>query len=158
VSTPFPNLQNDQYGVQGLQTNTPQVDPETDPAFTNPTGLKDVGNLDIYKRPKLQNADGSVSTVRSMSFEENGKEVLVPTVGPKGEDWNNQQAIEHYKKTGEHLGKFDTPDNADKYAEALHRQQEQYYTKNNNVPRSTMFSRLQGTARSSLMDMLGGQQ
>lgn len=90
-------------------------------------GLKAPGNIDLAARPVVTNADGSTSTVRSMSFEENGTEILVPTViGDKVV--SDQEAIEHYRKTGQHLGKFDTPEHATAYAERLHAAQEEFYT------------------------------
>lgn len=89
------------------------------------------GNIDLYDRPRYVNEDGSVSTVRSMSFEDGGLEVLVPTIS---RDENNRpillsddEAIDRYYATGEHLGKFRTPEEADAYAQKLHLQQERLY-------------------------------
>jgi hypothetical protein len=90
-------------------------------------GRIEAGNIDLANRPQVKNADGTVSTVRSMSFEEDGKEVLVPTVSPDGRILSDQQAIDLYHQTGQHLGKFDTPEHADAYAQALHQSQERYY-------------------------------
>lgn len=85
------------------------------------------GNIDLTKRPVVMNEDGSISTVKSMSFNIDGKEVLVPTIGDKGERYTNRQAIDNYLKTGKHLGKFNTINQADTYAQQLHlNQQEQY--------------------------------
>lgn len=88
------------------------------------------GNIDLYNRPRVKNKDGSISTVRSMSFydEKTGKEVLVPTVHPGGLIMSNKEAIDRYYKTGEYLGVFDTPDDANSYAESLHNEQEILYT------------------------------
>lgn len=103
--------------------------PMADPYVVgNPQGLVTKGNIDLSKRPEVRNQDGSVSTVRSMSFEADGKEVLVPTVSPDGRIMSNAEAMAEYRKTGKHLGIFDNPDDADAYAQALHKQQEQYYT------------------------------
>ena len=78
-----------------------------------------------------------MSTVRSISIgDENGNEILIPTVGfdKKGNavSWTDDEAIDHYYKTGEHLGKFKTVKEADEYAEKLHRQQDAYYSKKRN--------------------------
>lgn len=89
-------------------------------------GLVEAGNIDLAHRPIAKNADGSISTVRSMSFEEGGKEVLVPTV-VGGKVVSDEEAKQHYKQTGEHLGKFDSPASADAYAERLHQAQSRFY-------------------------------
>lgn len=99
------------------------------------------GNIDLYNRPQYRQPDGSISTVNSISIgtdegaipSRNGQglEVLIPTIGRdkngRPVQWTDQQAIDNYFKTGEHLGKFRTPEEADQYAERLHRQQEAYY-------------------------------
>lgn len=82
-------------------------------------GLLTPGNIDLYGQPEIKNPDGTVSTVRSMSFNENGKEILVPTaVG--GKIVSSQEAIDAYHRTGKHLGVFDTPESATVYAQQLH--------------------------------------
>lgn len=87
-------------------------------------GLLTTGNLDINRRPCYVNEDGSISTVLSMSFNDDVDEVLIPTVLPPGEIVSEDDAIAHYEATGEHLGKFDTPESAEAYAIRLHAYQE----------------------------------
>lgn len=91
------------------------------------------GNIDLWDRPIYRNPDGSISTVRSASFNIDGKEVLLPTIalGKDGKPvkLTDRQAIERYRRFGEHLGKFDTVEEANAYAEALHRQQEEFYSR-----------------------------
>jgi hypothetical protein len=84
------------------------------------TSLVLPGNIDLYSRPRVKNADGSISTVRSMSFnDDSGKEVLIPTV-VGNQVVSSQEAINHYYKTGEHLGIFNSPAEATTYAQQLH--------------------------------------
>lgn len=85
------------------------------------------GNIDLTKRPVVRNADGTISTVRSMSFEEDGAEVLIPTVSDDGRIMEDKEAIAYYHKTGRHLGKFSTPEEANAYAEQLHEEQAEMY-------------------------------
>lgn len=84
-------------------------------------GLVVIGTIDIAHRPVVTNEDGSISTVRSISFEEDGVEVLIPTVldGPP-RVVEDSEAIAHYGDTGEHLGKFSSVEAADEYATRLH--------------------------------------
>src|SRR5260370_37489094 len=73
-------------------------------------------------RKVRKNTEGSVSTTSSMSIGTSDGEVLIPTV-VDGKRLTKEQAIAQYRKTGQHLGIFKTPDEADAYAEALHNEQ-----------------------------------
>lgn len=85
------------------------------------------GNIDLYNRPAVE-ADGGIATVRSMSFQDqDGREVLIPTVSSSGLLMNPEQAIANYYRTGEYLGKFNTVKEADVYGNRLHLQQQRYY-------------------------------
>jgi hypothetical protein len=73
----------------------------------------------------VKNSDGSISTVRTMSFQDdNGDQVLIPTVHPKGYIMSDKEAIEHYYDTNEHYGKFPTVEEANKAAQKLHLEHE----------------------------------
>ena len=83
------------------------------------------GNIDLNSRPVVTNKDGSISTVKSMSFsDENGQEILIPTISDDGRVLSNKDAIEQYRNTGKYLGKFDSVTEANKYAQQLHENQE----------------------------------
>jgi hypothetical protein len=94
-----------------------------------PKGLMEVGNIDLTKRPRVTNKDGSISTVRSMSVNFGGPEYLIPTVSQDGRLMGDEEAIQEFLRTKQHLGVFSTPDYATEYAKSLHRQQEQMYKK-----------------------------
>jgi hypothetical protein len=81
------------------------------------------GNIDLANRPRVRNPDGSISTVASRSYNIDGKEVLLPTVSEDGRIMDDQETVEQYKKTGKHLGIFNSPEEATKYAKQLHEDQ-----------------------------------
>ena len=95
----------------------------------NPSGLMAPGNINILSRPQVKLPDGSIATVHSMSFydDKDGTETLVPMISPDGKLLSQDEARSLYYKTGQHLGKFDNPDDATTYAKKLHNQQAKYY-------------------------------
>lgn len=126
---------------QPLQPNASANPPVTnqyqqDMAQQNPKGLISPGNLPIWNRPSVQNPDGTHSSEYSISYgDDGGHEVLVPTVvdgkfltpdGTKPPEGSPQEksmfkrAIQYGQRTGQNLGVFDNPDDADAYAGVLH--------------------------------------
>jgi hypothetical protein len=98
-------------------------------------GQLEPGNIDVNHRPVVKNADGSHSTIFSMTIPiGDGRWALVPSIVngkfltqdgkmPRGKQALQQledAAAEHFKKTGEHLGIFASQKAADSYAEATH--------------------------------------
>ncbi|MBU3748609.1 MAG: hypothetical protein FGM36_15140 [Burkholderiaceae bacterium] len=84
-------------------------------------------NIDVDRLPQVPNripGEGGISTVRSMGVTEDGNEVLIPTVvegrlaptAAKAE----QEGMEHYRRTGKHLGKYATRAASDAAATLLH--------------------------------------
>jgi hypothetical protein len=110
--------------LKGARNNsTMQIDPQTS-VENNDMGLLEPGNIDIYHRPHVKNADGSISTVRSAGVNLDGDEVLLPTVSDDGRIVSVPEAVENYRKTGRHLGIFKDADSSTAYAKRLHNQQE----------------------------------
>lgn len=91
------------------------------------------GNIDLYDRPIYKNADGSISTVDSVTYEINGKYVVLPTIvrdeNGKAKRLNtDEEILAHYEKTGEFLGVFDTLEDSNGYANKVHSAQAYYYS------------------------------
>lgn len=87
-----------------------------------PEGMVEPGNIDLTKRKVLNNPDGSFSTESSISIGTDKGEVIIPTV-VDGKRLTTEQAKEHYFKTGEHLGIFNSVEAADAYAQKVHENQ-----------------------------------
>lgn len=88
------------------------------------------GNIDLNSRAQVKLDDGSSATIRSMSFEEDGQHILVPSISKTGEILSSDQAWAMYEETGEYLGKFASREEADAYAKELSNRQDKYYTGN----------------------------
>lgn len=108
-------------GLLGQPRTASMFDRSSAPAAE---GLLVPGNINIHRRPVVKNADGSISTVRSMTItDDSGRAILIPSVIAARGIVSPEEARKYYEQTGEHLGIFDNPDNADAYAQSLHEQQ-----------------------------------
>jgi hypothetical protein len=121
----------------GQATRLAGIPPAPGPDPSKAPGIVEPGNIDLAKRPMVKNADGSVSTVRSLGVNIDGKETLIPTVSDDGRVMSNEEAIATFKRTGKHLGKFDTVANAEAFAEKLHKAQEEFYKPRPPAPSTT---------------------
>lgn len=113
--------------VTGTMSDAPQPGAQRLAEALPEKGLVEQGNIDLDNRPTVKNEDGSISTERSFSRNFDGKEVLLPLIREDGKVMTEDEAVEHYKKTGKHLGVFETPEDADAYAKGLSKRQQQKY-------------------------------
>lgn len=117
--------------IAGLGASAPTSQRQKE-RYNQEIGQYGAGNIDLYNRPQYRNADGSISTVDSTSFNIQGKEVLLPSVwmkdGKAYRSSDGDEILQHFYDTGEFLGVFDTVDAANSYAEKLHDAQDYYYT------------------------------
>lgn len=90
------------------------------PDIKAPKGLIAEGNIDLNDQPVVKNKDGTVSTVRSITIEEDGRFIVIPTVTPWGEVITDKQAVDLYHEEYKHLGVFNTQEDADNFAKRLH--------------------------------------
>ncbi len=89
------------------------------PSIEQPLGLLEPGNLDIRELPAMTAVGEEPSPRRAMMVEVDGKHILLPTVGPAGDLFSEDEAIQHYTTTGDHLGMFDSIQGAAIYSEIL---------------------------------------
>ena len=99
-----------------------------------PEGMIEQGNIDLTNRPVVKNADGTVSTVRSISVQIDGQEILIPTVSDDGRIMSDEDAVRQYERTGRHLGKFSSLQAATQYAMQIHEDQERLVRSGGKIP------------------------
>lgn len=94
--------------------------------------ILEYGNINMLNRPSVVNADGSISTIRSIgisiSTSDGGRkgtiQVLIPTVHDDGYIMTDAEATKHFKKTENHLGIFSTIKDLNRYSIMLHDMEE----------------------------------
>ncbi len=87
-------------------------------------GLVQAGTINLSDRPHVKRANGKISTVDSITIEEDGRYIVIPKVAPWGEVLSEKEAIDLYHEEYEHLGVFDNQNDADAYARSLHKSEE----------------------------------
>ena len=91
------------------------------PAASHPRGPIEPGNINLQAQPKVKNPDGTTSTVRSISINVDGREILIPTVSLEQQRvLSDKEAVDEYYRTGRHLGVFASPEDATAFASQLH--------------------------------------
>lgn len=150
IETDNDRIKNKMNAVWNDTNNMSQNNIEDKTSISQINDKYGLGNIDLTNRQVVKNQDGSISTVRSISFQDDsGKEILVPTV-VNGKIVSNDEAIQHYYKTGEYLGKFDTVEQANAYAEQLHKQQDSLYNVNSNQVSTLSVTPIRNTAKNAI--------
>jgi hypothetical protein len=114
-------LQQQLAARQGQGQAPRQTTMDVDPSLIS-KGLLEPGNIPLKDRPLIDMPGGQVGSEFSTSFNQNGKEVLVPTIFD-GKQHSPKEAWAHYLKTGQHLGKYDNAEDADRAAEIIHQRE-----------------------------------
>lgn len=107
---------------QQTQPKITQTSTQKEPPLYNIYDTKDRlldGNIDIANRPIVTNSDGTISTIQSISVNQDGKEYLIPTINEDGLKMTDDEAYAHFQKTGKHLGAFKDVKAATEYAKNL---------------------------------------
>jgi hypothetical protein len=86
-------------------------------------GAEEAPTIDLKNRPEHRMPDGSTATVRSMGINMDGKHALIPTISPKGELWDDDSAVENYRKTNEHMGLYPDDETSDRAGQKIHEDQ-----------------------------------
>ncbi len=110
-----PKIPETQDYVKKIQERLEQrlKDPKNFPAMISPP------NIPLRDRPVVKNPDGTSSTVSTITIESDGKGVLLPTI-IGGKRVTADEAVDHWRKTGESLGVFKTEADANEYDKRLH--------------------------------------
>ena len=126
LQSPIPQATQSNYQAQ-YQGGQPRTQPQSvtkndiDPSLIS-KGLLEPGNINLRGRPLISMSNGQVGSEYSVSFTQDGKEVLVPTIFD-GKSHTPQEAWQHYLQTGQHMGKYDNPEDADAAAELIHQRE-----------------------------------
>lgn len=106
------------------------------------SGLLAKGNIDLTKRKVLNNQDETISTESSITIYNNDETrdfaVNIPTI-INGKRYSEKEAIDYYRRNGEHLGKYDTIENAVSAAQNVHLIQQERYPSTNIAQTQTNF-------------------
>jgi hypothetical protein len=117
-------------------TATPAPTPAPDAASAAPDAATapvpiEPGNIELDKRPRVKLPGGDYATVNSITVSfttpKGDIHVLLPTITKDGKIMNEDEAVEHFKQTHEHLGIFKTGAEADRYGQLLHEAQAKFY-------------------------------
>lgn len=114
-------------GIRNIAVEAYKVDRQI-AGLKNLKGLIEPGNIPLQSRmgfpgtPMTNNPDGSISTVRSMGVEMDGQHILLPSISElvPSHVMDQMEAIKEFVRTGHHLGKFMSDEDAAAAGEAIH--------------------------------------
>ena len=125
-----PDVRWNPYQKEFFKRNRTEELHDRDRFANNNDRPSELGNVDLNNRPVLNN-NGNISTVNSISFNDGQNEVLIPTIGRDSNgnpyQMSDEEAIDNYYRTGQHLGKFNSVKGANKFAQRLHNDQAKKY-------------------------------
>tara|TARA_R110000803_G_scaffold4054_6_gene13887 strand:- start:564 stop:2468 length:1905 start_codon:yes stop_codon:yes gene_type:complete len=89
-------------------------------------------NIDLNNRKPIRNEDGTISTVKSITVTVDDKFALIPTVWSDGKTskyMTEEAAIKYFQLSGEHLGIYESSEQADASAEKISKMMGDIYAK-----------------------------
>ena len=87
-----------------------------------PFSAVEPGTTTLNNRTIPRNTDGSIAAQATHIIQDvDGLQVIIPTIGPNGERWTIEQAMDNYFRTKQHLGKYRSMEAAQKAVETLQR-------------------------------------
>lgn len=86
--------------------DTTDLQPPIDVKPPNPFDALHPGNIDLRHRPYVKFHNGKVATVRPIPVEIGGLTYLIPTIRDDGVLMTDQQAVDTFRNTGQHLGVY----------------------------------------------------
>ena len=93
--------------------------PKNNNQDTPTDGMLIPGNIDLTNRPEVKNSDGTYSTVKTITVGTDQGTVLLPTI-INGKAVSNEEAIQHFKDTGQSMGVFKDEESASNYDKTVH--------------------------------------
>lgn len=108
----------------GVAPEPMQAAPAPQAAIPTQTTPVTAPTMDPTKQPIVQNPDGTRSTVSTMGFDIDGKYYNLPTISPDGKRLTPDEAVAEFRKTGRHLGVYNSREEGDAAAQALHLNEE----------------------------------
>ena len=81
--------------------------------------LRNEGRKVLFRRDKDGKVNGYSTTTSTVAQDEDGSFVVIPTT-IDGKDYSQEEAVKHYRETGEHWGRAKSSEDAAKIAQGVH--------------------------------------